>query len=628
MPGQRRAPGQRPPESLDITRWRGLATEPDADRTSAEAATPGSPARLRRRSRALLGSLLRPHRRLLAVTVLLLLLQNAAGMAGPYLVMLGIDRAIPPIREDGSYATLAAIATVFLVAAAAEYVGKRGFLTLSARVGQAVLLDLRRRVYDHFLRLSVGFHERYTSGRVVARLTSDMDSISELVDGGIDDLVLAGLSIVSVAGILLWLDPPLAGVTLLAFPFLLWLSRWFALASAAAYRRTREAIALVIVHFVESLGGIRAVQAFRREPRNQQIFAAVNDDHRRANLRAFRLIATYSPGIKVIGNVTIAVVLTYGGWRVLGGHTEIGVLAAFLLYLRRFFEPMQELSQFYNALQSATAALEKLAGVLDEQPGVAEPGRPLPLPTGPRRGAIDFRGVRFGYRPDAPILPELTLHIPAGQTVALVGATGAGKSTVAKLVSRFYDPSAGAVTLGGVDLRDLRDADLRRAVVMVTQENHLFAGSIADNIRFGRPDASDEEVAAAARAIGAHEFIAALPDGYATDVHRRGGRLSAGQRQLVAFARAFLADPTVLILDEATSSLDVPSERLVQHALRSILADRTAIVIAHRLSTVEIADRVLVLDAGRVVEDGAPAALISGGGRYAALHQQWLDSLV
>ncbi|MFC6014893.1 ABC transporter ATP-binding protein [Plantactinospora solaniradicis] len=611
----------------DVTRWRGLAADPEADRTAAETDTAQGIARLRARSRILLGSLVRPHRRLIGIAVALLLLQNAAGMAGPYLVMLGIDRAIGPLRA-GDAGPLLAVAGAFAAAAVAEYAGKRGFLTLSTRIGQAILLDLRQRVYDHFLRLSVSFHERYTSGRLVARLTSDMDSIAELVDGGIDDLVLAGLSIVSVAGILLWLDPPLAAVTLLAFPFLLWLSRWFARASGHAYRRTREAVALVIVHFVESLGGIRAVQAFRREPRNQQIFTAVNDDYRRANLTAFRLIATYSPAIKVIGNVTIAVVLTYGGMRVLDGHTEIGVLAAFLLYLRRFFEPMQELSQFYNALQSATAALEKLAGVLDERPGVPEPARPRPLPTGSPRGAIDFRSVVFSYRSDTPVLPELTLSIPAGQTVALVGATGAGKSTVAKLVARFYDPTRGSVTLDGIDLRDVADADLRHAMVMVTQENHLFAGSVADNIRFGRPGAADADVIAAADAIGAHDFIAALPDGYATDVHRRGGRLSAGQRQLVAFARAFLADPAVLILDEATSSLDIPSERLVQRALRTILADRTAIVIAHRLSTVEIADRVLVLEGGRVVEDGPPATLVARDGRYATLHRQWRDSLL
>ncbi|HZN16947.1 MAG TPA: ABC transporter ATP-binding protein [Micromonosporaceae bacterium] len=614
--------------STKIDAWRGIAAEADADRTAAEAPDEAAVLRLRTSSRRLLGSLLRPHRRLIALMVLLLLLQNAAGMSGPYLVKLGIDRGIPPLAATGDAGVLIGVAIAFALAAAAEYAGKRGFLTLSGRIGQAALLDLRQRVYNHFQRLSIGFHERYTSGRVVSRLTSDMDSIAELVDGGIDDLVLAGLSVVSVAGILLWLDPPLAVATLFSFPFLLLLSRWFARSSAVAYRRAREAVALVIVHFVESLGGIRAVQAFRREPRNQEIFDAVNENYRAANLRAFRLIAVFAPGIKVIGNVAVAVVLTYGGYRVLDGHIEVGVLAAFLLYLRRFFEPMQELSQFYNSLQSATAALEKLSGVLSEEPAVAEPAHPRSLPAAGARGELRFRRVSFGYRGDRLVLPELDLHIPAGQTLALVGATGAGKSTVAKLVARFYDPVTGAVTLDGIDLRELADADLRRAVVMVTQENYLFSGTVGDNIRFGRPTASDDEVAEAAAAIGAHGFISALPDGYDTEVNKRGGRLSAGQRQLVAFARAFLADPAVLILDEATSSLDIPSERLVQRALRTILAERTAIVIAHRLSTVEIADRVLVLEGGRIVEDGPPAVLIEGTGHYAALHQQWRDSLV
>lgn len=618
--------------SIDVEAWRGLASDEDAERTAAEAPDQKATLRLRAASRALLASLLRPHRRLLIVMVVLLLVQNAAGMAGPYLVKLGIDRGITPLAA-GDASVLIGVAIAFMVSAIAEYAGKRGFLTLSGRIGQAVLLDLRQRVYGHFQRLSIGFHERYTSGRMVARLTSDMDSISELVDGGIDDLVLAGLSVVSVAAILLVLDPPLALVTLLSFPFLLVLSNWFRHASARAYRRTREAVALVIVHFVESLGGVRAVQAFRREPRNQEIFEVVNEDYRAANLTAARLIAKFSPSIKVIGNVTVAIVLTYGGYRALKGQLPVGVLAAFLLYLRRFFEPMQELSQFYNALQSATAALEKLSGVLQERPGVAEPGHPTPLHPvtvgqDSVRGRIEFDHVAFGYRPDRPVLPAFNLVIPAGQTVALVGATGAGKSTVAKLVARFYDPVEGIVRLDGVDLRQVSDDDLRRAVVMVTQENFLFSGTIADNIGFGRPGSSLPEIEAAAAAIGADGFIRALPDGYATDVRKRGGRLSAGQRQLVAFARAFLADPAVLILDEATSSLDIPSERLVQRALRTILADRTAIVIAHRLSTVEIADRVLVIEGGRIVEDGPPALLVAGGGRYAILHDQWRDSLV
>jgi len=319
-------------------------------------------------------------------------------------------------------------------------------------------------------------------------------------------------------------------------------------------------------------------------------------------------------------------VLTFGGYLVINGHAEVGVLAAFLLYLRRFFEPMQDLSMFYNSLQSASAALEKLAGVMAEAPSVPEPTDPVPLPA--TRGALRFEHTTFGYRTDRAVLPDLNLEIPAGQTVALVGATGAGKSTIAKLVCRFYDPTGGVVRLDGVDLRRISDDDLRRAVVMVAQENFLFTGTVADNIRFGRPDATDQQVHSAAAAIGADTFIEALPDGYDTDVRKRGGRLSAGQRQLIAFARAFLADPQVLILDEATSSLDIPSERLVQRALRTILKERTAIVIAHRLSTVEIADRVLVLDNGRVVEEGSPHELIGTGGRYASLHQQWLDSLV
>jgi ABC-type multidrug transport system fused ATPase/permease subunit len=613
-------------QPLDIEAWRGIASEENSERTAAEATDKRSVARLRSRSMQLLGSLVRPHRRILALAVVLLLVQDVAAMAGPFLVQVGIDRGIPPLRDHHSYAVLLSVGVAFLVASGLGYLTKRAFLMLSGRIGQAILFDLRRRVYKHFQKLSLSFHERYTSGRMIARLTSDMDSISEMVDNGIDDLVLAGLNVISVAIILLFLDWPLALVTLCSFPFLLWLSAWFRNQSARAYRKTRETVSLVIVHFVESLGGIRAVHAYRREPRNQEIFEAVNHEYKRANQRAFQLIAIFSPGIKLIGNVTIAVVLTYGGYRVLHGQAEIGVLAAFVLYLRKFFEPMQDLSMFYNSLQSATAALEKLAGVLDEKPDVAEPTSPRELTAS--RGELRFESVQFGYRADRLVLPELNLTLPAGQTVAVVGATGAGKTTIAKLVSRFYDPTAGRVTLDGVDLRDLSEADLRRAVVMVTQENFLFSGTVRENIAFGKPDATDEEIERAARAIGAHEFIAALPEGYGTDVAKGGGRLSAGQRQLVAFARAFLADPAVLILDEATSSLDIPSERLVQRALRTILADRTAIVIAHRLSTVEIADRVLVLDAGIVVEDGTPAQLIDGDGRYADLHRQWEDSLV
>jgi ABC-type multidrug transport system fused ATPase/permease subunit len=406
------------------------------------------------------------------------------------------------------------------------------------------------------------------------------------------------------------------------------LYRWFSGRAAVAFRRTRETVATMIVNIVETFNGIRAVQAFRREKRNDGIFAGLNNSYKSANRDTFKLHAVFIPGTTLIGNVATVTVLLVGGYRVAHGGLDLGVLTAFLLYVRQFYDPMEDVAIFYNSLQSATAALEKIAAVLAERPGVPEPATPVALPS-PVRGSVELREVHFAYRDDQIVLPSIDLEIPAGQTVALVGATGAGKTTIAKLISRFYDPTGGTVALDGVDLRDVSDGELRRAVVMITQDGFLFSGSVADNIGFGRLGATQDEIEAAARAVGAHAFIEALPDGYDTDVRKRGGRLSAGQRQLVAFARAFLADPAVLILDEATSSLDVPTERAVQRALRTVLADRTALIIAHRLSTVEIADRVLVLADGRVIEDGRPEDLVAAGdGHFASLHQSWRDSLV
>jgi ABC-type multidrug transport system fused ATPase/permease subunit len=602
------------------TEWRGIARTDDDEAVE----------RIERKfvggSGTLLRELLRPYKKAIWILVGIVLVENAARLSIPYLVKEGIDTGIPPIRADGDLGPLIVIVAIVLGATISQAIARNLFLVGSGRVGQDVLLEVRRRVFRHFQALSPAFHDDYTSGRVISRQTSDVDAIYEMLETGFDGLVTAALTLVGTAGLLLFLDVELGLVALCCGPFLFWLTNWFRKASAKSYRVTREKVALVIVHFVESMGGIRAVQAFRREPRNQEIFDDVNDQYRRANLAAFRLVVWFMPGIRLIGNVTIAVVLLYGGYLAYHGEVTVGVLAAFLLYLRQFFEPMMEISQFYNTFQSASAALDKLAGVLREEPGVPEPEQPQRIEAA--RGELRFDGVEFAYVPDRPVLPGLDLTVPAGQTLAVVGTTGAGKTTVAKLATRFYDPTAGRVLLDGVDLRDLTSDDLRRAVVMVTQENYLFSGTIADNIRFGRPAATMADVEAATRALGAHDFIASLPDGYETKVSNQGGRLSAGQRQLVAFARALLADPAVLILDEATSSLDVPSERLVQQALRTVLAGRTAVIIAHRLSTVEIADRVIVMEHGRIVEDGSPAELVAGGsGRFSDLHQAWLDSL-
>jgi ABC-type multidrug transport system fused ATPase/permease subunit len=571
--------------------------------------------------------LLTPYRRTLCWLAVVVVLETAAEMVGPYLVKVGIDRGIPPLVGGGSPRVLLTVVAAYLAAALVQAGLTALFVRTSGRIGQGVLFDLRTRLFDHFQRLSLSFHERYTSGRVVARLTSDVEAIGELLDTGVSQLVFAVLSLASTVVVMLLLDVPLALVALAAFPLLCGLTIWFRRQASRAYRESRTAVALVIVQFVESLRGIHAVQAFRREARNQAIFEEVNGRYAAANIRSARLAAAFGPGTRAIGSVTVAVTLLFGAHRVIDGVTTVGVLAATLLYLRRFFEPMQDLAQFFNTFQSAAAALEKLSGVLEEEPAVPEParGESARLPQGPLD--LRFEGVSFAYRPDRPVLGGLDLVIPAGQTVALVGETGAGKSTIARLVARFYDPTGGRVLLGDVDLRHLASADLRAAVVMVTQEAFLFTGSVADNIAFGRPEAERADVEAAARAVGADELFAGLPEGYDTVVGKRGGRLSSGQRQLVAFARAFLAAPQVLILDEASSSLDAPHERLVQDALRTLLAGRTAVIIAHRLSTLEVADRVLVVDGGRVVEDGAPDELRAAGGPFCRLNEEWAASL-
>lgn len=600
---------------MTATDWRGLLDEEAED----DGAT------RRPDARALLALLLRPFRVAVGLLAVVVIVENAARLAVPLLVQRGIDHAIPPLLSGGSAGELVVVVAALCGLVVVQAVSRMLFLNSSGRIGQQVLLELRRWLFRHFQRLDIAFHDRYTSGRVVSRSTNDVEAIQDMLETGFDSLVTAVLTLFGTSILLIFLDFRLGLMCLAVIPVLVALVRWFTVESALNYRRVRESAALVIVQFVETMTGIKAVQAYRREPRNQQIFDEVADGYREVNERAFQLLAVFMPGVKLVGNLTTGLVLIYGGYRAMHGEMTIGTLAAFLLYLRMFFEPMQEISQFFNTFQSASSALEKIAGVLAVRPAIADPPDPVRLPT--VAGEVALRDVSFGYDADRPVFSGLSLTVPAGQTVALVGTTGAGKTTIAKLIARFYDPQAGAVTLDGVDLRDLAQEDLRRRVVMVTQENFLFAGSLADNIRFGRPDATDADVEAAAAAVGAAEFIATLPEGLRTDVAKRGGRLSAGQRQLVAFARAFLADPAVLILDEATSALDIPSERQVQRALQTVLAGRTALIIAHRLSTVEIADRVLVVEHGTIVEDGTPGELIGSGGRYAALHRAWIDSL-
>jgi len=581
---------------------------------------------IRARSLRLLGSLLRPLRARVALTMLVIVVSTALQVAGPTLIAIGIDQGLPALMNRHDWLPIGLVVGGYLIAGVFGAVLISQFTVLSARITQAILIDLRRRVFQHAQQLSLEFHESYTSGRIIARQTSDLESIRDLFDSGINGLVTGVLYMVFIAIALVALDPWSALVLAIALVPLYLLTRWFQKRSQEGFRATRVFSARLIVQFVETMTGIRAVKAFRKEERNEKEYAGVVEDYRDANARVIQLFGIFDPGLILIGNVTVAIVLLVGGFRVIGGGLEIGALLAVVLYTRRFFDPLEEMATFYNSYQSAAAALEKISGVLEEEPSVADPTDPIDL--WEARGAVDFDDVEFAYHADRVVLPDFELHIPAGQTVALVGSTGAGKSTLAKLMARFYDPTRGAVLLDGIDLRRLHPKDLRRAIVMVTQEAYLFSGSVAENIALGKPDATFDEIRAAARAVGAESFIEALPDGYDTDVNKRGGRVSAGQRQLLSFARAFLADPAVLILDEATASLDVPSERLVQQGLTTLLADRTAVIIAHRLSTVAIADRVLVMEHGRIVEDGSPAELIAGTGRFSKLHAAWRDSLV
>jgi ATP-binding cassette subfamily B protein len=582
-------------------------------------------ARVRERSLKLLGEMIKPVKNRLFISLALVITSQALRVSGPWLIAKTVDDALPAAQAGdlnplywtvGGYVTTAVLAG-FTIAY---------FLRFAARVSQDIMFGLRKRLFRHTQRLSVEFHETYTSGRVIARQTSDLDSIKELIDSGGSEMISGILFMLFTAIALVTLDASSFLIMLVSFIPLFFLTRWFQKNTRISYRKTRVASAKLIVHFVESMTGIRAVKAFRKEKRNEETYKGLVEDYRAVNAKVIQLFGIYDPGLIMIGNITVAFVLLWGGLRVMEGDLGIGVLISCILYARSFYEPMENLAMFYNSYQSANSALEKISGVLEEEPSVPESKNPTSLAE--RKGHIQFNTVQFAYSNGKVVLPEFNMDIPAGQTIALVGTTGAGKSTLAKLIGRFYDPTSGTVELDGVDLRQLTDDDLRKAVVMVTQEAYLFSGTVAENISLGKPEATREEIENSAKAVGAHEFILSLPDGYDTDVNKRGGRVSSGQRQLISFARAFIADPTVLILDEATSSLDIPSERMVQNGLQTLLAGRTAIIIAHRLSTVSIADRVVVMEHGQIIEDDKPAVLIAGTGKFAKMHKAWRDSLV
>lgn len=579
----------------------------------------------RRASLRLLGTLLRPYTWQLVGISAIVVVAQIASVAGPAIIAWGIDNGIPALLEGNASPAIAA-SVAHIMAAVVAGVLMYVFIRWNMTIGQNMLYGLRRRLFLHSQRLDMKFHESYASGRTVARQTSDMDALAQLLNSGLDIMVGSVLQMVFTMALIITMDVP-SGVVMagLLVPATM-LTIWFQKRSSVIYRQIQTNSARLISHFVETVSGIRAVKSYRRQQSNGQRYEQLAEDHRQSSLRSIHLFGIYQPTLRWLSTITIAAVLMVGGFRVLEDQLQVGVLVALVLYARRFFQPIDEIANFYNTFQSAVAALEKISGLLAERSSVADPQDPVELDDA--AGEIVFDNVAFRYQEGLPLaLQPTSLRVPAGQTVAIVGSTGAGKSTIAKLMARFYDATEGSITLDGVDLKDLRLETLTNHIVMVTQESYLFSGSVARNIAIGDPAATRAEVRAAAAIIGADTFIDTLPEGFDTDVRAKGGRMSAGQRQLVSFARAFLADPTVLILDEATSSLDAPTEALVQQGLTELLGNRTAFIIAHRLSTVMIADRVLVVEDGQIIEDGTPEELIHAGGQFSQLHQAWQDSL-
>jgi ATP-binding cassette, subfamily B, bacterial len=569
-----------------------------------------------RRRVGLLWRLTQPYRGRVTLSVFSLLAATATALAPPYLAKVALDEAV-----SGETGELVLVVVVFLAAGLANWGTTYLETYLTGWVGERILADLRMRLFAHLQKLSLGFYERNRAGVIISRLTNDVEAIDQLVTDGVTSLVQNSLTLVGTAILLFILDWRLALATCAVLPLMTVATALFRKRSARAYSAVRERLGLVTATLAEDLAGMRVVQSFNREQPAFANFKNVAQRYREANMRTVVLNGIYFPTVDLLSTAALAVVLGYGGHLYFNGSISIGTLFAFMLYVNNFFDPVQQLSQLYNTFLSATAALDKIMGVLDEKPQVIDRPEAVELPS--IAGHVRFERVRFTYGVGEEVLHGIDLDVPAGTTVALVGHTGAGKSTIAKLLARFYEPTHGRITIDGRDLNDVTQDSLRRQLGVVPQEGFLFAGTVAENIAFGKPDATVEEVLRAAQTVGAHEFILRLEDGYETQLGERGSRLSLGQRQLVAFARALLADPRVLILDEATSSVDIGTERRIEDALRVLLADRTSFIIAHRLSTIRDADLIVVLEHGRVVEQGSHDELLAKRGLYTSLYGDW-----